>query len=56
MPNLDFVFRIEEVNYLNKILSTIFDEQIGNDHKFDDYLKSKQLRENPSSASVIIQK
>lgn len=56
MPNLDFVFRIEEVNYLNKILSTIFDEQIWSDHKFDDYLKAKQLRENPASASVIIQK
>jgi len=28
---------------------------VGNDDKFDDYLKQKQLRENTSSASVIVQ-
>jgi tRNA-2-methylthio-N6-dimethylallyladenosine synthase len=55
MPKLDFTFRIEEVTYLTKILSHISGEQIGADDKFDDYLKSKQMRENPSSANIIIQ-
>ena len=37
------------------MLTHIYKEAIGNDYKFDDYLKSKQLRENPSSATIIIQ-
>ena len=37
------------------MLTHIYKESIGNDYKFDDYLKSKQLRENPSSATIIIQ-
>lgn len=53
---LDFTLRIEEIRYLNKILSEIYKENIWNDYKFDDYMKAKQLRENPASASIIIQK
>jgi len=55
IPKLDFTLRIEEVKYLNFMLSRIYWESIWNDAKFDDYLKSKQLRENNFSASVIIQ-
>lgn len=52
---LDFVLRIEEIKYLSHILSIIYNENIWVDYKFDDYLKSKQLRENNKIASVIIQ-
>ena len=55
IANLDFTLRIEEVKYLNQILSRIYNEPIGFDDKFDDYLKQKQLRENPSQVQVIIQ-
>jgi tRNA-2-methylthio-N6-dimethylallyladenosine synthase len=53
--SIDFVFRIEEVSYLTKILSGITGEDIGNDAKFNEYLAVKQLQENPSSANIIIQ-
>lgn len=53
--SIDFVFRIEETKYIPHILSHIFGEKIGQEDKFDDYLKQVQQRENPSSASVIIQ-
>ena len=53
--SIDFVFRIEEVAYLTKILSLITGEDIGNDAKFNEYLAVKQLQENTSSANVIIQ-
>ncbi len=53
--SIDFVFRIEEVSYLTKILSLITGEDIGNDAKFNEYLAVKQLQENPSSANIIIQ-
>jgi radical SAM superfamily enzyme YgiQ (UPF0313 family) len=53
--SIDFVFRIEEVSYLTKILSLITSEDIGNDAKFNEYLAVKQLQENPASANVIIQ-
>jgi len=52
---LDFTVRIEEIKYIPHILSHITGKKIGNDDKFDDYLKSKQLRENVASAQVIIQ-
>jgi tRNA-2-methylthio-N6-dimethylallyladenosine synthase len=52
---LDFTVRIEEIKYIPHILSQITGKKVGNDDKFDDYLKSKQLRENPASAQVIIQ-
>lgn len=55
MIDLDFVLRIEEIKYLNFILTHIYKEKIWNDDKFDDYLKQSQLRENKFSASVIIQ-
>lgn len=55
LPNLDFTLRIEEVKYLPFILTHITGDKIGADDKFDDYLKAKQLRDNPSSASVIVQ-
>jgi len=51
----DFVFRIEEVMYLTKILTLIWKEEIGNDAKYNDYLQSRQYRENPASANIIIQ-
>jgi tRNA-2-methylthio-N6-dimethylallyladenosine synthase len=54
-PLIDFVFRIEEVAYLTKILSLITGDDIGNDAKFNEYLQVKQLQENPASANVIIQ-
>ncbi len=53
--SIDFVFRIEEVSFLTKILSLITGEDIGNDAKFNEYLAVKQLQENPSSANIIIQ-
>ncbi len=53
--SIDFVFRIEEVSFLTKILSLISGEDIGNDAKFNEYLAVKQLQENPSSANIIIQ-
>ena len=52
---IDVVFRIEDIKYFPLILTHIIWENIGNDSSFDDYLKSKQLRENPSSAIIIIQ-
>ena len=52
---LDFTLRIEETKYLPLILTQLLWENIWNDTKFDDYLKSKQLRENPAQANVIIQ-
>jgi tRNA-2-methylthio-N6-dimethylallyladenosine synthase len=54
-PSIDFVFRIEEVSYLTKILSLLSGEDIGNDAKFNEYLAVKQLQENPASANIIIQ-
>ncbi len=53
--NLDFTFRIEETKYLPHILTQILWKKIGQEDKFDDYLKQVQQRENPFSASVIIQ-
>ena len=53
--SIDFVFRIEEVSFLTKILSLISGEDIGNDAKFNEYLAVKQLQENPASANIIIQ-
>ncbi len=52
---LDFTLRIEDIKYLTLILTHILGESIWKDHSFDDYLKSKQLRENPSLATIIIQ-
>ncbi|MFZ4461426.1 MAG: MiaB/RimO family radical SAM methylthiotransferase [Patescibacteria group bacterium] len=52
---VDFVFRIEETGYLTKILSIIWKLDIGNDEKWEEYLKIKQAQENPGSANVIIQ-
>lgn len=52
---LDFTLRIEETKYLPFILTHITWESIWKDDKFDDYLKAKQIRDNPYSASVIIQ-
>ncbi len=52
---LCFVIRIEDVNYLPHMLTKIYWEKIWNDHISSDYLKAKQLRENPASATIIIQ-
>ena len=52
---LDFTLRIEDIKFLTLMLTHIYWESIWNDSKFDDYLKSKQLRENPYSATIIIQ-
>lgn len=52
---IDFVVRIEEIGYLTKILSIITGEDIGNDAKWDEYLRLKQSQENPGSANIIIQ-
>lgn len=53
--SIDFVFRIEEVSFLTKILTRIVGTEIGNDAKFNEYLAVRQLQENPSSANIIIQ-
>ncbi len=55
IPNLDFTLRIEDIKYLPLILTHIYKEPIWVEHKFDDYLKSKQLTEHKSQSSVIIQ-
>ncbi len=52
---IDFVFRIEEIGYLSKLLSVIFGKEIWNDEKFNEYLQIKQYQENKWSANVIIQ-
>lgn len=52
---IDFVLRIEDTKFLPLMLSHIYWESIWNEDKFDDYLKSKQLRESPHSATIIIQ-
>lgn len=52
---LDFTLRIEDIKYLPLILTHIYWEKIWNEHKYDDYLKLKQLRENKYSANIIIQ-
>ena len=52
---LDFTLRIEDIRFLTLMLTHIYWESIWNDSKIDDYLKSKQLRENPYSATIIIQ-
>lgn len=52
---IDFTLRIEDIKFLPLMLTEIYGESIWNDSKFDDYLKSKQLRENPFSATIIIQ-
>lgn len=52
---LDFTLRIEDTKYLPLILTHILKEPIWKDNSFDDYLKSKQLRENPAQATIIIQ-
>ncbi len=52
---LDFVLRIEDTKFIPLILTHVYWENIGTEYKFDDYLKSKQLRENPYSATIIIQ-
>ena len=52
---LDFVLRIEEIKLLSFILTEIYWENLGQDDKFDDYLKQAQLRENKSSVNIIIQ-
>ena len=52
---LDFTLRIEDTKYLPLILTHILNEPIWKDYSFDDYLKSKQLRENPAQAIIIIQ-
>ncbi len=53
--NIDFVFRIEETGSLTKILTLILGRDIGNDEKWEEYLKIRQTQENPTSANVIIQ-
>ncbi len=52
---IDFVLRIEDTKFLPLMLTHIYWEKIGNEDKYDDYLKSKQLRESPHSATIIIQ-
>ncbi len=52
---IDFVFRIEEITYLAKLLSILLKVDIWNDEKFNEYLKIKQLQSNPWSANIIIQ-
>jgi len=55
IEKLDFTLRIEEIKYIPFVLWEILWEKVWNDDKFDDYLKSKQLRDNPNSVQIIIQ-
>ena len=55
IPELDFTLRIEDIKYIPFLLGKIYNESFWIDDKFDDYLKQKQLRENPSSASIVVQ-
>ncbi len=52
---LDFLFRIEETAALPQLLSAMFGRHVGQDDKFQDYLRIRQLREDPSSAGVVVQ-
>jgi len=52
---IDFTLRIEETKFLPLLLSHIYGEKVGQEDKFDDYLKQTQQRENPFSASIIVQ-
>lgn len=52
---IDFVLRIEDIKFLPLMLTHIYNKSIWSDYKFDDYLKSKQLRESNFSATIIIQ-
>lgn len=52
---IDFVLRIEDTKFIPIILSGIYNEKIWVEYKYDNYLKAKQLRENPSQATIIIQ-
>ena len=52
---IDFLFRIEETGALPQLLSAVFKTHLGQDDKFQDYLRIAQLRDNPASAEVIVQ-
>lgn len=52
---IDFVFRIEDIKYLTFILSTIYQERIWNEYKYDNYLKAKALRDKQFSVPIVIQ-
>lgn len=53
--DVDFVFRIEETGHLPKLLSVATGFDVGNDEKWEEYLRMRQARENVASANVIIQ-
>lgn len=55
MHDADFVFRIEETGHLPKLLSIVTKTHVGNDEKWEEYLKMRQFRENPTVANIIIQ-
>lgn len=42
--NIDFIFRIEETGALSTLLSIVMGRDIGQDDKFNDYLRIKQER------------
>ena len=52
---IDFLFRIEETAALPQLLTAMYGRHIGQDDKFQDYLRIAQHRDNPSSADVIVQ-
>lgn len=52
---IDFVLRIEETKYIPHILTEIYGYRVGQEDRFDDYLKQTQQRETPYSANIIIQ-
>lgn len=52
---VDFTLRIEEIVYITKILSVLIKKEIWNDEKYNEYLKIKQLQDNPWSANIVIQ-
>lgn len=53
--DIDLVFRIEETGHLTKILSVILGRDVGNDEKWEEYLKIAQVSADSASANVIIQ-
>lgn len=52
---IDFLFRIEDLQYLTKILSILFNKEIWNDEKINEYLRIKQLQSSFWQANIIIQ-
>jgi len=52
---IDFVFRVEDVQYVPKILSFLTHTNLGDDEKYENYLKIQSLSFLPHVANVVVQ-